>query len=190
MIDEKSSTNEDVKDVEKSEETVNDNGSSTKTDEKAEKGLRNDLVAERKKRREYEEKLRAYEEKEALQKGEMESLLTKYKSEAEALRAEKEKSESELSKWREYENKKRQSFKDVLGDVPNFDTLPYETLEAMATKLKSKIPDTADDKANKNKGFTLTAKQKQEAYDRFPSRSQEEAEKSYYNIFVNRKKDK
>jgi len=188
MIDTKSSTAEDVKDS-VSEETVNDKKTSASSDDKVAIGLRNDLINERKKRQEYEAKLKQYEDAELVKNGEIEKVLNQTKSELEALKTQKEQLDNELSKWKEFETKQREKYKTVLGDIPNLETIPFDTLEYLASKSNTKLPDTDNSKPATPTGIKLTEAQKLEAKEKFSYLDSKEAEETYIRIFL-KPKDK
>lgn len=101
-----------------------------------------ELISERKKRQEYEKKLREIEEADIIKKGEFETLANKYKEELESLKGSVAEKEALANKWVEYENKKREEYKSLLGDMPNFDSMSLEQLDFLGSKLKAKVPDT------------------------------------------------
>ncbi len=170
-------------------DVVNDSPSTEKDDKAT--GLLNDLKAERKKRQEYEKKLKEIEETELLKKGETEKVLNQIKAELEALKKEKERADSELSEWNTYKTKERERYKSILGDVPNLETLPLETLAYLASKVNSKIPDTDISKPEgKSAPAPLTEEQKKEARMMFSGVQSEKRAYELYAEVMNKKNKK
>lgn len=181
----------DMEDVKNNEALPEDTGEKTSKDEQVKVVPLAELISERKKRQEYERKLKEIEEAENLKKGEYEKVLADYKTELVSLQQMLAEKQTYADKWLEYEKKQREQYKSILGDIPNADSLTLEQLEFLANKLKTKVPDVSTDVPNP-KSVTvdtpLTEEQKKEALQKFVGWSEKEAYKAYAEILSKIKK--
>ncbi len=175
-------------------EDVNNNVTEpTETEQKEEKVKTvplSELLNERKKRQEYEKKLREIEEADNLKKGNYEELLGKYKSELDTLKAAIAEKEVVAEKWNNYEMKQREQYKTILGDVPDVDKMSLEQLEFLASKLKNKVPDTdtAPPKLPNKSTFVLSEKDKKRAREMFSQYDEKDAFEAYIKVMERIKK--
>lgn len=191
MVVDKSSNNEDVKDIESvekplesQEEKASNKDSQVKTVPLAE------LLNERKKRQDSEYKIKQYEEAESLKKGEHEKVITNLKAELETLKQQFSEKEEVANKWTNYEQKQRDKYKELIGDMPNFDSMTLEQMEYLSNKINGKQTIDVDTSIAKSKSapIMLSESEKKKAIQMYGENfTEKEAYEAYAELLKKKK---
>jgi hypothetical protein len=178
----------DVQDVKLNDTELSANSKETSTKDESKVVPLAELIAERKKRQEYEKKIREIEESEIAKKGEYETLANKYKVELESLQKDMTEKEMFVEKWKTYESKQREQYKSVLGDMPDIDKMSLEQLEYLAKKV-NKVPDVDINPAKPKTVITeLSQHDNKRALEMFIGWSEKDAYEAYSEILNKKKK--